>query len=68
MSNPFRYFNSSPEIIRLVVMMYVRYPLPLRNVEDLLAERGIDISHETVRFWWIRHSDPSFKSLYFARG
>ena len=54
MSNPFRYFNSSPEVIRLVVMMYVRYPLSLRNVEDLLAERGINISHETVRFWWNR--------------
>ena len=54
MSNPFRYFNSSPEVIRLVVMMYVRYPLSLRNVEDLLAERGIDISHETIRFWWNR--------------
>ena len=54
MSNPFRYFNSSPEVIRLVVMMYVRYPLSLRNVEDLLAERGIDISHETVRFRWNR--------------
>src|SRR6202045_1980804 len=52
MSNPFQYFNSSPEVIRLVVMMYVRYPLSLRDVEDLLAERGIDISHETVRFWW----------------
>ena len=37
MSNPFRYFNSSPEVFRLVVMMYVRYPLSLRNVEDLLA-------------------------------
>ena len=54
MRNPFRYFNSSPEVIPLVVMMYVRYPLSLRNVEDLLAERGIDISHETVRFWWNR--------------
>ena len=54
MSNPFRYFNSSPEVIRLVVMIYVRYPLSLRNVEDLLAERGIDISRETVRFWWNR--------------
>jgi putative transposase len=54
MSNPFRYFNSSPEVIRLVVMMYVRFPLSLRNVEDLLSERGIDISHETVRFWWNR--------------
>jgi putative transposase len=38
----------------VVVMMYVRYPLSLRDVEDLLAERGIDISHETVRFWWNR--------------
>jgi len=28
--NPFRYFNSSPEVIRLVVMMYIRYPLTLR--------------------------------------
>jgi putative transposase len=54
MSNPFRYFNSSPEVIRLVVMMYVRYPLSLRNVEDLLFERGIDICHETVRLWWNR--------------
>jgi putative transposase len=47
----FRYFNSSPEVIRLVVMMYVRFPLSLRNVEDLLFERGIDICHETVRLW-----------------
>ena len=51
MKNPFRYFNSSPEIIRLAVMMYIRYPLSLRQVEDLLSERGIDICHETVRFW-----------------
>jgi putative transposase len=41
-------------VIRLAVMMYVRYPLSLRNVEDLLAERGIDICHETVRLWWNR--------------
>ncbi len=54
MKNPFRYFNSSPEIIRLAVMMYIRYPLSLRQVEDLLSERGIDICHETVRFWWNR--------------
>jgi len=54
MKSPFRYFDSSPEVIRLVVMMYVRFPLSLRNVEDLLAERGIDICHETVRLWWNR--------------
>ena len=35
-------------------MMYVRFPLSLRNVEDLLFERGIDICHETVRLWWNR--------------
>lgn len=52
--SPFRYFKTSPEIIRLAVMFYIRYPLSLRNVEDLLHERGIDISHETVRYWWNR--------------
>ena len=52
--SPFRCFNASPEVIRLVVMMYVRFPLSLRNVEDLLFERGIDLCHETVRFWWNR--------------
>src|SRR5512141_883688 len=52
--SPFRYFNSSPEVIRLVVLMYVRFPLSLRNVEDLLFEHGIDICHETVRHWWNR--------------
>ena len=54
MQNPFRYFNSSPEIIGLAVMMYVRFPLSLRQVEDLLSERGIDICRETVRYWWNR--------------
>ena len=54
MRNPFRCFNSSPEVIRLTVMMYIRYPLSLRQVEDLLFERGLDIYHETVRFWWNR--------------
>jgi putative transposase len=43
--SPFSYFKTSPE------MLYVRFPLSLRNVEDLLHERGIEISHETVRFW-----------------
>ena len=52
MSNPFRYFKTSPEIIRLAVMMYIRFPLSLRNVEDLLQERGINVTHETVRYWW----------------
>ena len=49
MKNPFRHFKTSPAVIRLAVMMYVRLPLSLRNVEDLLHERGIDVSYETVR-------------------
>ena len=61
MRNPFRYFNSSPEIIRLTVMLYIRYPLSLRQVEDILFERGIDICHETVRFWRNRFG-PMFAS------
>jgi len=61
MKNQFRYFKTSPEVIRLAVMMYVRYPLSLRQVEDLLHERGIDISYETVRAWWNRFG-PMFAS------
>jgi putative transposase len=59
--SPFRYFKTSPEIIRLAVMMYGRFPLSLRNVEDLLHERGIDVSHETIRFWWNKFG-PIFAS------
>ena len=58
-TNPFRYFKTSPEVIRLAVLMYIRYPLSLRQVEDLLFERGIDISHESVRYWWNRFG-PKF--------
>jgi putative transposase len=58
-ANPFRYFHSSPELIRLVVMLYVQFPLSLRNVEDLLYERGIDLCNETVRLWWNRFG-PTF--------
>ena len=61
--SPFRYFKTSPEIIRLAVMLCVRFPLSLRNVEDLLHERGIDVSHETVRFWWNRFGPMFAKEI-----
>ena len=56
MPNPvsFRYFKTSPEIIQLAVMLYVRFPLSLRTVEDLLHERGVDVSYESVRHWLYR--------------
>jgi putative transposase len=46
--------KTSSDIIRLAAMMYVRYPHLLWNVEDLLREHGIDITRETIRFWWNR--------------
>ena len=64
--SPFRYFKTSPEIIRLAVMLYIRFPLSLRNVEDLLHERGIEVSHETVRYWRNRLS-PMFASELHKR-
>ena len=59
--SPLRYSKTSPEVIRLAVMMYVRFPLSLRTVEDLLHEQGVDLSHETVRFWWNRFG-PMFEA------
>lgn len=58
-SCPFRYFKTSPEIILLAVMLYVRFPISLCNFEDLLREPGIKISYETVQCWWNRF-DPMF--------
>ena len=49
--SPFRYFKTSPEVIGLAVRLSARDQLSLRNVADLLHERGTEISHETVRFW-----------------
>lgn len=54
MASPFRWFDNSPGVIRTVIMMYVWFPLSLRQVENLPAERGIDICHEAVRLWWNR--------------
>lgn len=54
--SPFSYFKTSPEIIRLAVMLYVRFPHSLRNVVDLLHKRGIEVSREAVRFRWHRLS------------
>ena len=47
-------------------MTYVRFPPLLRKVEDLLFERGIDVCHETIRFWWkglIRYSPPTSAAI-----
>ncbi len=66
--HPFRRFDSLPEVIRLVVLMYVKCPLSLRNVEDLLAGRGIDICHEIVRLWWNRFGPMFAAEIRRKRG
>ncbi len=52
-----------PEIIEYVVWLYFRFSLSFRDVEDLLAERGITVSHETVRFWVGKFSSKYTKSI-----
>ncbi len=64
MRNPFRYCTSSSEVIRLAVMMYIRFPPSLRQVEDLLHERGIGISYETVRVWWNRFESMAKLTIF----
>ena len=51
-TNHFKYYKTSPEIIKLAVMYYVHFPLSLRQVEGISHERGIDVCHETIRYWW----------------
>lgn len=52
-----------PEIIEYAVWLYFRFSLSLRDVEDLLAERGITISHETVRFWVVKFGRQYARSI-----
>lgn len=55
--NVSKYSKTSLEIIRLAVVYYIRFQLSLRQVEDILHERSVDICHETIRFWW-NHFGP----------
>ena len=61
--SPFRYFKTSPEIIRLAVMLYVRFPLSLRNVEDLLHERGIEIYNYAIPLNFVHISKDVFDTM-----
>ena len=47
MKNPFKYLKTLPKAIKLAVMYYVRFPLSLRQIEDILHEREFDFCHET---------------------
>ncbi len=56
-----------PEIIQNAVWLYFRFPLSYRNVEDLLAERGIDVSYETVRCWALKFGQAYARKLRKTR-
>ena len=56
-----------PDIIRHTVWLYARFTLSYRDVEDLLAERGLDISYETVRRWFLKFGAPIARNLRHMR-
>jgi transposase-like protein len=50
----YRRHRFPPIVIQHAVWLYLRFTLSYRDVEDLLAERGLDISYETVRSWVLK--------------
>jgi len=56
-----------PDVIRHAVWLYARFTLSFRDVEDLLAERGLDISYETVRRWFLKFGVPIARNLHHMR-
>jgi putative transposase len=50
----FKRHRFAPEVIRHSIWLYARFTLSFRDVEDLLAERGLDVSYETVRRWFLK--------------
>jgi len=59
----FRRHRFPPEVIRHAVWLYARFTLSYRDVEDLLAERGLDVSYESVRRWFLKFGTPIAKNL-----
>ena len=63
----FKSHRFTPEIIRRAVWLYARFALSYRDVEDLLAERGLDISYESVRRWFLKFGAPIARNLRHTR-
>ena len=63
----FKRHRFPPEIIRRAVWLYARFALSYRDVEDLLAERGLDISYESVRRWFLKFGAPIARNLRHTR-
>jgi putative transposase len=67
MTISFARYQFPPEIIRHAVWLYVRFTLSYRDVEDLLAERGLDVSYETVRRWVLKFGPLFARELHRRR-
>jgi len=63
----FKRHRFPPEVIRHSVWLYARFTLSFRDIEDLLAERGLDISYETVRRWFLKFGTPIAANLRRTR-
>ena len=63
----FKRYRFPPDIIRHSIWLYARFTLSFRDVEDLLAERGLDISYETIRRWFLKFGGPIARNLRQAR-
>jgi transposase-like protein len=57
-----------PPVIQHSIWLYLRFTLSYRDVEDLLAERGLDISYETVRRWVLKFGPMIARKLRQRRG
>jgi putative transposase len=64
----FKRHRFPPEVIRLAVWLYFRFTLSLRDVEELLAERGIEVSYETIRCWADKFGPAIAANIRRARG
>jgi putative transposase len=62
-----RGYRFPPEIIQRAIWLYYRFTLSLRDVEELLAERGIEVTYETIRQWGIQFGPPIARDLRSRR-
>ena len=63
----FKRHRFSPEIVRHAIWLYARFTLGFRDVEDMLAQLGVDASYETVRRWLLTFGDKIAANLRRAR-
>ncbi len=68
MGSVYRGHRFPPEIISPAVWLYHRFTLSFRDVEDLLAERGIMVSYEAIRFWCLKFGPAYARNLRRKQG